>query len=80
MRGRPRGCSAPNINSPPYVNRAFLPQDPYRAAPTATDRRIAKTLGRDWLTAAARTGRTEANIVGSRGCPYNCTFCGTVER
>ncbi|GFM98717.1 hypothetical protein Sfulv_35280 [Streptomyces fulvorobeus] len=24
----------------------------------------------------ADDGRTEANIVGSRGCPYDCTFCG----
>ncbi|MET7746499.1 radical SAM protein [Streptomyces sp. NPDC005385] len=66
----------PDINTLPYVNRAFLPQDPYQAAPTATDRRIARTRDRAWLTAAAQTGHTEANIVGSRGCPYNCTFCG----
>ncbi|MEU0787790.1 radical SAM protein [Streptomyces sp. NPDC006173] len=66
----------PDINTLPYVNRAFMPQDPYQAAPTATDRRIASARGRDWLTAAARTGHAEANIVGSRGCPYNCTFCG----
>lgn len=24
----------------------------------------------------ARDGRIEANMVGSRGCPYNCSFCG----
>jgi anaerobic magnesium-protoporphyrin IX monomethyl ester cyclase len=24
----------------------------------------------------ASDGRVEANIVGSRGCPYNCSFCG----
>lgn len=24
----------------------------------------------------AGDGRLEANMVGSRGCPYNCTFCG----
>lgn len=24
----------------------------------------------------AEDGRTEANIVGSRGCPYDCGFCG----
>ncbi|MEE1791048.1 radical SAM protein [Streptomyces sp. BE308] len=24
----------------------------------------------------AKDGRTEANIVGSRGCPYDCGFCG----
>jgi radical SAM superfamily enzyme YgiQ (UPF0313 family) len=23
-----------------------------------------------------RAGRVEANMVGSRGCPYNCSFCG----
>ncbi|WP_405914557.1 B12-binding domain-containing radical SAM protein [Streptomyces sp. NBC_00728] len=66
----------PDINTLPYVNRAFLPQDPYQAAPTATDQRIAQARGRDWLAAAARDGHMEANIVGSRGCPYNCTFCG----
>lgn len=57
----------PDINALPYVNRVFLTQDPYRVAPTATDHR---------LTAAALQGHVEANIVGSRGCPYNCTFCG----
>ncbi|MEV7145352.1 radical SAM protein [Streptomyces sp. NPDC093084] len=66
----------PDINTLPYVNRAFLPQDPYRAAPTATDSRMAGTSGHDWLQTAARDGHIEANIVGSRGCPYNCTFCG----
>lgn len=66
----------PDINALPYVNRAFLTQDPYRAAPTATDRRLAVGRGTDWLTAAALQGHVEANIVGSRGCPYNCTFCG----
>jgi radical SAM superfamily enzyme YgiQ (UPF0313 family) len=24
----------------------------------------------------ARDGRLEANMVGARGCPYNCSFCG----
>ncbi|MFD3481573.1 B12-binding domain-containing radical SAM protein [Streptomyces sp. NPDC058665] len=48
------GMLGPDINALPYVNRAFLPQDPYRAA---------------------RSGHLEANVVGSRGCPYNCTFC-----
>ncbi|MFF4693412.1 B12-binding domain-containing radical SAM protein [Streptomyces sp. NPDC001307] len=62
----------PDINSLPYVNRAFLPQDPYQAAPTATDRRLAGQ--RPWL--GRTSGHWEANIVGSRGCPYNCTFCG----
>ncbi|MEU5659967.1 radical SAM protein [Streptomyces sp. NPDC047737] len=66
----------PDIDSLPYVNRAFLPQDPYRAAPTATDRRLALSRGTDLLETAGRTGHVEANIVGSRGCPYNCTFCG----
>lgn len=66
----------PDINALPYVNRAFLPQDPYRAAPTETDRRLAVSRRTDLLQTAARTGHTEANIVGSRGCPYNCTFCG----
>ncbi|GAA1910894.1 B12-binding domain-containing radical SAM protein [Streptantibioticus ferralitis] len=45
---------APNVNELPFVDRAYLPQDPYRAS----------------------DGRTEANIVGSRGCPYDCGFCG----
>ncbi|MGW0778302.1 B12-binding domain-containing radical SAM protein [Streptomyces sp. NPDC002835] len=66
----------PDINALPYVNRAFLPQDPYRAVPTETDRRLAVSRGTDRLQGAARAGHTEANIVGSRGCPYNCTFCG----
>lgn len=66
----------PDINALPYVNRAFLPQDPCRAAPTETDRRLAVSRGTALLTRAARTGHLEANIVGSRGCPYNCTFCG----
>ncbi|MFN1189993.1 B12-binding domain-containing radical SAM protein [[Kitasatospora] papulosa] len=66
----------PDINTLPYVNRAFLPQDPYRAAPTEADRRLALSRGADPLRTAARTGHLEANIVGSRGCPYNCTFCG----
>ncbi|MEU9014651.1 radical SAM protein [Streptomyces sp. NPDC048479] len=66
----------PDINALPYVNRAFLPQDPYRAAPTETDRRLAASRRLDLLHTAAREGHMEANIVGSRGCPYNCTFCG----
>ncbi|MEU0836036.1 radical SAM protein [Streptomyces sp. NPDC005969] len=66
----------PDIDALPYVNRAFLPQDPYRAAPTETDRRLAVSRGTELLTRAAHTGHMEANIVGSRGCPYNCTFCG----
>ncbi|MGW0885904.1 phage portal protein [Streptomyces sp. NPDC002671] len=66
----------PDINSLPYVDRAFLPQDPYRAAPSVTDRRLAACRGSEWLAAAAVDGHVEANIVGSRGCPYNCGFCG----
>ncbi|MBX9397892.1 B12-binding domain-containing radical SAM protein [Streptomyces sp. TRM72054] len=46
--------TAPDIDALPFVDRAFLPQDPYHAD----------------------DGRTEANIVGSRGCPYDCGFCG----
>ncbi|WP_153815715.1 radical SAM protein [Streptomyces sp. SUK 48] len=64
----------PDIDSLPYVNRAFMPQDPYRAAPTATDLRLAGE--RPWLRGIGVQGHWEANIVGSRGCPYNCSFCG----
>ncbi|WP_245703584.1 B12-binding domain-containing radical SAM protein [Streptomyces lushanensis] len=66
----------PDINALPYVNRAFLPQDPYQTAPTATDLRLAARRPADCVQAAARSGHMEANIVGSRGYPYNCTFCG----
>ncbi|MFI1508138.1 B12-binding domain-containing radical SAM protein [Streptomyces sp. NPDC020597] len=61
----------PDIDALPYVNRAFLPQDPYHAPPTATDLRLAAQ--RPWISPR---GHWEANIVGSRGCPYNCTLCG----
>ncbi|GAB2802652.1 radical SAM protein [Actinoallomurus bryophytorum] len=44
---------APDIDHLPFVDRAFLAQDPYRA-----------------------DGRIEANMVGARGCPYDCSFCG----
>ena len=27
----------------------------------------------------AADGRTEANLVGSRGCPYDCSFCGAAR-
>jgi radical SAM superfamily enzyme YgiQ (UPF0313 family) len=27
----------------------------------------------------AEDGRTEANLVGSRGCPYDCSFCGAAK-
>ncbi|WP_331726072.1 B12-binding domain-containing radical SAM protein [Streptomyces sp. NBC_01012] len=75
--GRPNPqMLGPDINALPYVNRAFLPQDPYRAAPTETDRRLAADRSTGRLKTAARAGHLEANIVGSRGCPYNCTFCG----
>jgi len=45
---------APDIDALPFVDRAFLTDDPYRAG----------------------DGRLEANMVGARGCPYNCSFCG----
>lgn len=44
---------APPINELPFVDRAFLTQDPHHDA-----------------------GRWEANMVGARGCPYDCSFCG----
>ncbi|MFE3638163.1 B12-binding domain-containing radical SAM protein [Streptomyces sp. NPDC059168] len=66
----------PDINALPYVDRVFLPQDPYRAAPSVTDRRLAAARPAPWLADAAVQGHVEANIVGSRGCPYNCGFCG----
>ncbi|MGI8308779.1 B12-binding domain-containing radical SAM protein [Saccharopolyspora hattusasensis] len=44
---------APDINRLPFVDRAFLTQDPHFEA-----------------------NRWEANMVGARGCPYNCSFCG----
>jgi len=28
---------------------------------------------------AAEDGRIEANLVGSRGCPYDCSFCGAAK-
>lgn len=52
--GNPAPWISPDINALPFVDRGFLPQDPYRAD----------------------DGRIEANIVGSRGCPYDCGFCG----
>ncbi|MFE1206308.1 B12-binding domain-containing radical SAM protein [Streptomyces sp. NPDC058762] len=69
---------APSIDGLPYVNRAFLPQDPYQPAPTATDRRLAADGRTSWLRDAVHggSGYFEANIVGSRGCPYDCGFCG----
>jgi radical SAM superfamily enzyme YgiQ (UPF0313 family) len=45
---------APDINGLPFIDRAFLAQDPYQAG----------------------DGRVEANMVGARGCPYDCSFCG----
>ncbi|MFI6285924.1 B12-binding domain-containing radical SAM protein [Streptomyces sp. NPDC051018] len=67
---------SPDINTLPYVNRAFLPQDPYQASPTRTDQRLAVHRATAALKTAASQGHREANIVASRGCPYNCTFCG----
>ncbi|MGW0035083.1 B12-binding domain-containing radical SAM protein [Streptomyces sp. NPDC003314] len=48
---------APDINEMPFVDRRFLPQDPYRAD----------------------DGLIEANLVCSRGCPYECGFCGAAQ-
>lgn len=45
---------SPDIDALPFVDRAFLPQDPYRTS----------------------AGRWKANMVGARGCPYECAFCG----
>jgi anaerobic magnesium-protoporphyrin IX monomethyl ester cyclase len=45
---------APDINGLPFVDRAFLADDPYRAD----------------------DGRLEVSMVGARGCPYDCSFCG----
>ncbi|MGI5285224.1 B12-binding domain-containing radical SAM protein [Nonomuraea polychroma] len=45
---------APDINELPFVDRAYLAQDPY----------------------VAGDGLIEANMVGARGCPYDCSFCG----
>jgi anaerobic magnesium-protoporphyrin IX monomethyl ester cyclase len=44
---------APDIDALPFVDRAYLVQDP----------RVIH-------------GRQQANMVGARGCPYNCSFCG----
>ncbi|MQY03588.1 B12-binding domain-containing radical SAM protein [Actinomadura macrotermitis] len=44
---------APDLDALPFVDRAFLAQDPYPAG----DRR-------------------KASMVGARGCPYDCSFCG----
>jgi radical SAM superfamily enzyme YgiQ (UPF0313 family) len=51
---RRRHWLSPDINALPFVDRAYLPQDPYLAG----------------------DGRREANMVGARGCPYDCWFCG----
>ena len=45
---------APDVNLLPFVDRAYLTDDPYQAP----------------------DGRFEANVVGARGCPYDCSFCG----
>lgn len=54
--GRPGSSHhlAPDIDALPFVDRAFLAQDPHHEP----------------------DGRLEANMVGARGCPYNCSFCG----
>ncbi|MET8029008.1 radical SAM protein [Streptomyces avermitilis] len=70
---RPRDHRPP-ARPPAHQPRPRLPQDAHQAAPTAADQRLAAR--RPWLAAATRSGHTEANIVGSRACPYNCTFCG----
>lgn len=44
---------APPIDELPFVERAFLAQDPH-----------------------FESGRWESNMVGARGCPYDCSFCG----
>lgn len=39
-------------------------------------------VARDFLANdpfTAEDGRTEANLVGSRGCPYDCAFCGAAR-
>ncbi|WP_240982073.1 MULTISPECIES: radical SAM protein [unclassified Streptomyces] len=54
FHGNQQPWLAPDINALPFVDRRFLPQDPYRAD----------------------DGRIEANLVCSRGCPYECGFCG----
>lgn len=48
----------------------------YHLAPDINDLPIVdrKYLVNDPYT--ADDGRIESNIVGSRGCPYNCSFCG----
>lgn len=51
---RRRHWLSPDINALPFVDRTYLPQDPYLAS----------------------DGRREANLVGARGCPYDCWFCG----
>lgn len=53
--GRPGSSHhlAPDIDALPFVDRAYLAQDPCLAG-----------------------GILEANMVGARGCPYNCSFCG----
>ncbi len=48
---------APDIDRPPFIDRQFFIQDPFKA----------------------EDGRIEANLVGSRGCPYDCSFCGAAK-
>lgn len=44
---------APDIDALPFVDRAFLTQDPHPVG-----------------------DRLMANMVGARGCPYDCSLCG----
>jgi len=53
-QARSREWLSPDIDALPFVDRRYLPQDPYLAG----------------------DGRWEANMVGARGCPYDCWFCG----
>ncbi|MGW3627813.1 B12-binding domain-containing radical SAM protein [Streptomyces sp. NPDC000880] len=54
FHGNPQPWLSPDINQLPFVDRSFLPQDPF----------------------LADDGRWEGNLVCSRGCPYECGFCG----
>lgn len=52
MRGD-RALLAPDIDAMPFLDRKYLPQDPYPDA-----------------------GELESAMVASRGCPFDCSFCG----
>lgn len=62
--------STGSVASQPASPRAELLSPPIDSLPML-DR---KYMAQDPFVAA--DGRTEANMVGSRGCPYNCSFCG----